>query len=322
MSLQAERKARYRALCATTAMPLFARDWWLDAVAGVDAWDVALVERGGQVHAALPWVTGRRLGLPVARMPPLTRSLGPWFRAAPGSEAARLGREDELTGELLAQLPRLARFQQALTPAVSNGLPWYWRGYTLETRYTYIIAPGRTEAALWDGLGQGTRNSVRKARVRHGLEVFPADDVATFAALHEQVFARQGRDAPVTAALLQRLWQAVAAHDAGSLLFARDAAGRVHAAVWIVRDAGSSYYLMGGSDPALRASGAQDLLLWEAVRHSVAEGRAFDFEGSMIPAIERVFRGFGAHQVPYLLVTRTDHRLLRLADLARALIRP
>jgi len=34
----------------------------------------------------------------------------------------------------------------------------------------------------------------------------------------------------------------------------------------------------------------------------------FDFEGSMLPPVERYFRAFGARQTPYLRVSRTSRR--------------
>lgn len=310
-------RARYRALCREAPVQLFAQDWWLDAVAGGN-WDVVLAERGGEVHAALPYVSGRRLGMPVARMPQMTRSLGPWFRDVGGTEAARIGREEELTGELLAQLPALAQFRQNFSPAVTNGLPWYWRGYVLETRYTYVVDPGRSEEVLWDGLSHATRKNVRKARDRHGLRVEASEDFDAFLALHRMVFARQGKSAPVADTLLRRIDAAAADRGQRRITVARDPDGRIHAAAYIVRDANAAYYLMSGSDPELRQSGALALLLWEAVRDASAAGLVFDFEGSMIPAIEHFFRGFGARQTPYHFVWRTDSRLLATLDLLRA----
>lgn len=70
-------KDKYRALCLNEAsMPLFARDWWLDATAGPHDWDVAVVEKGGQVVAALPYSCKTRFGLKLLGQPALTPALG------------------------------------------------------------------------------------------------------------------------------------------------------------------------------------------------------------------------------------------------------
>ena len=46
---------------------------------------------------------------------------------------------------------------------------------------------------------------------------------------------------------------------------------------------------------------AMSALLWEAILYSKNELKAqvFDFEGSMIPSIERYFRKFGGELTPY-----------------------
>jgi len=67
-------------------------------------------------------------------------------------------------------------------------------------------------------------------------------------------------------------------------------------------DTSYAYYLLGGADPRLRSSGAQSLLFWEAIKLASRKNLKFDFEGSMIEPIERVFRAFGAVQVPYLQI--------------------
>jgi len=61
--LHMDRKDKYRALCTEASyIPLFARDWWLDAVAGSANWDVALVEQGEQIIASMPYTLSRVRG--------------------------------------------------------------------------------------------------------------------------------------------------------------------------------------------------------------------------------------------------------------------
>ena len=67
----------------------------------------------------------------------------------------------------------------------------------------------------------------------------------------------------------------------------------------------TAYYLVGGADAEQRSSGAQILALWRAVERMSGIVKRFDFEGSMFPAIEAVFRGFGAVQVPYSAIRKS-----------------
>ena len=85
-----------------------------------------------------------------------------------------------------------------------------------------------------------------------------------------------------------------------------------HAGVYLVSDSRSVYYLLGGSDPELRNSGATSLLMWEAIRWASEQGKQFDFEGSIVEPIERFVRSFGARQTPFFKIEKHPSLILRL----------
>jgi lipid II:glycine glycyltransferase (peptidoglycan interpeptide bridge formation enzyme) len=74
--------------------------------------------------------------------------------------------------------------------------------------------------------------------------------------------------------------------------------------VYIVWDKDTCYYLLGGYDPERSHSGASALAMWEAIKYAKNELKLskFDFEGSMVPAIEMFFRKFGGEITPYYSV--------------------
>jgi len=90
------------------------------------------------------------------------------------------------------------------------------------------------------------------------------------------------------------------------LFFALDAENRVHSAALLAWDKHSAYYIMSGDDPALRASGSALLLKWTAIMYAknTLNLNIFDFEGSMIRAIEAGRRDFGARQTPYFRIQK------------------
>jgi len=75
------------------------------------------------------------------------------------------------------------------------------------------------------------------------------------------------------------------------------------------------------SDPELRKSGATSLCMWEAIKFASTVSKSFDFEGSMIEPIERFFHAFGAEQTPYFAVSHTPSKLIRVAIIARDLLK-
>jgi hypothetical protein len=114
---------RYRAFCSSeTSVPIFCRDWWLDAVAA-QKWGAVLIESEGRVAAAMPYVVGRRFAQPVILQPPLTQFLGPWLAPCAGREQKRLETEKELLQQLFAQLPYTAGFRQTWHRDRTNWLP-------------------------------------------------------------------------------------------------------------------------------------------------------------------------------------------------------
>jgi Acetyltransferase (GNAT) domain len=300
---------------------LFQQPWWLDAVAP-GRWSAVEIRRGGELKARLPYVMDRRMGLTLLRQPLLTPFLGPWICPSEGKYATQLAHQKELYTELIEQLPAHHYFSQTFHYSVENWLPFYWKGFQQTTRYTYMINNLTDLDHVWSEFRENIRREIRKASKR--LRVHSEYGIDTFFNINELTFLRQGLPLPYSRESVRRLDEACSARSARTIFFAEDDDGRVHAAVYIVWDEQSAYYLMGGGDPALRTSGAMSLALWEAIKFSHQVSRRFDFEGSMIEPIERFFRAFGACQVPYFHVSRCSRSmrvLMSARDMMKALVR-
>ena len=81
---------------------------------------------------------------------------------------------------------------------------------------------------------------------------------------------------------------------------ARSQDGEPLGAVWIAWDEKRAYYLLGGYDQSGKSNNAVALAMWRAIQFTANDLKLpeFDFEGSMIPAIERFFRKFGGTLTP------------------------
>jgi hypothetical protein len=305
---------RYRAFCSSeTSVPIFCRDWWLDAVAA-QKWGAVLIESEGRVAAAMPYVVGRRFAQPVILQPPLTQFLGPWLAPCAGREQKRLETEKELLQQLFAQLPYTAGFRQTWHRDRTNWLPLHWLGYSQTTRYTYRLEDLTDLEAVWSGFSSNIRREIRKAEGRFGLRLRKSPTIDHLLDLAERTFRRQGRGLPYERSIVQRIEAACRERAQSRILIAEDAQGRAHAGCYLVWDSESAYYLLGGGDPELRNSGAMSLVMWEAIRFSAEVSDSFDFEGSMIESIERFFRAFGALQTPYFAISRSSSCALLLAN--------
>lgn len=55
-------KDKYHIFCDhEKGIPIFNKDWWLDAVCGENNWDVALVEKGGSIVGSLPYCIDKKI---------------------------------------------------------------------------------------------------------------------------------------------------------------------------------------------------------------------------------------------------------------------
>jgi hypothetical protein len=130
-----------------------------------------------------------------------------------------------------------------------------------------------------------------------------------------KTWSRQGKTPPFTEELVCRVYDACKAMASVRILAAEDASGQIHAAAFLVSDAQTTYYLIGGGDPALRSSGAGNLVIWEAIKHAGNTGTVFDFEGSMNRNIGKFFKSFGAAEEATITVRKCSRRLSLLTAL-------
>ncbi|MBK6932116.1 MAG: GNAT family N-acetyltransferase [Saprospirales bacterium] len=299
-------KERYTEFCQTTYVPLHLQPWWLDAVCQPGGWEAAYA---CNAHGAgvLPYC---RRGLPLIQQPALTAYGGPWWHLAGGLPPyKRLAIEHRLLAGLIVQLPRVFFFHQTFRPEIRNILPFYWAGFQQTVRYTYMLPATGNLAGLYAGLKNTLRTDLRHAE--QGLELAPADDAGIFFQLNKQSYARKGLRQPFTPEAFDRLHAALRLRGQAAGFVAVDRRSRIpQAGLFLAFDDRQASVLLAGLDPASRNPGALHSLYWQAIRFCSERGLALDFEGSMEPGIERVFRAFGGQLTPYFRVWRMGNKWL------------
>ncbi len=245
-------------------------------------------------------------------MPPLTQHMGPWLHYPKGQKyTSRLSFEKSTMAALIEKLPTVDRFVQNFSPTITNWLPFYWKNFSQTTFYTYRIPNLENIDHVWSNLRGSVRSDIRKAEKHLICQL--SDTIDGLYQLTEQTYHRQGKAVPYTKNFVAQVHQIGNVHETGQIFHAVDSEGSIHAALYLVWDQQTAYYLIGGANPDLRTSGAQPFLVWNAIRFAAKKVKSFDFEGSMHPAIERSFSAFGGLQTPYFNMSRVDARWLKIA---------
>lgn len=269
-----------------------------------NSWQEIIAGNKAGIFGRFPYVMIRDERSVSITMPPLTQTLGPCLSQSSAKYAKQLGIQKDLFNEIISKLPKYDYFSQNFHYSVTNWLPFYWKGFNQTTRYTYVIEDISDLQEVWRGFLDNIRSDIRKAEKQ--LEVQNDLEIDLFLNTIELTFKRQNIAFPYSRDLVRMLDVACKKRQACRNFVARDAQDRIHAVVYLVWDENSAYYLMGGGDPDLRNSGAHSLLLWKAIQFASTVTNKFDFEGSMLEPVERFFRAFGAKQIPYFQITKTN----------------
>jgi hypothetical protein len=318
-----EGKAQYRQFCQDnkdanttgTNISVFGQPWFLDAVCGAENWDICMdIEQNGRINGVLPYFITKKWGFKIIQQPFLTGYMGLWMRYERHWNAhQKASQERAVLKNLIAQLPATAFFSQAYAPYFQNWLPFHWSGFETTVRMTHLLNGLQNTGALFKNFKDNVRKKIKKTAATIRIET--TDDVVLVYDIYNQIMATKGRKMSYSKAFLTNLHAKIKENQAGQLYKAIDTEGVVHAAVYIVWDATTAYYWLGGSVVAHRNSGALTLLLWEIMQDVAKRGiQIFDFTGSNLENLESFFSAFNAEKRTYFRVSRYGNRFFKFVD--------
>ncbi len=258
--------------------------------------------KGGEMRGGLAiGINGRQ----TADHPPLTPYLGIVFRLAEGKYVTALSNDKEISLALARHVKNdFTSISCRFAPEVVDLQPFIWEGYASSVRYTYRLDVGDLDR-VWTNMEPSRRKNIRGAE-KDGIAIENGAGFSSVFSLVENTFERQGEKVAFKNAAF-RYNEILSEGNRCRAFLARSNGGEELAAVYIVWDEKRAYYLLGGYDPQTSHHGAGALAMWEAIRFTreTLGLREFDFEGSMIPAIERFFRKFGGVLTPAYCVRWT-----------------
>ena len=312
-------RTAYHSICRKAEIPIQAQAFWWDALCGAEGWQLSAVQdESGALQAAMPYRIYRRRGLRYLSAAPPLATYG-WLYTAPPKTDRRhslYASRRRLTLALLRQLPAVDVVHFNVHPDFGELLSFRQMKWTCRMRITYVFdAP---DASLIHArMASSARNHLRRAR--EALHCEQGGSAQALSRFYADAFRRRKLRVPAEArqiGLLRELLEKEGrgcqlsaflpgSHDTGGDFTGSQSsvgAGKCVAACLLAWDDRRLHFLLSGQDEEGRKHRAMYLLIWEAIKLAARKGLAFDFDGSMLPEVEPVFRSFGARQQPYLNV--------------------
>ena len=303
-----ERKTKYHQLCKEGKIRgLFLQPWWLDATSN---WDVSFALRNERIIGAMPFALKKKWGIKTISMPNHTHHLKLWMDKPPDITPHKwLTREKQIIWSIIDNLPAYGFFSMVFTgDSFDNWLPFHWKGFRQEMRYTFIIERADT-SELDQSINRNMRRNLREAE---NITIKSGVDNKLFYDHARHTFARQKMKMPYSYTGFQKLDEAVTAQNAGVRLGAYAQDDKLLAVAYLLWDDTAAYYLLAGDDDKGRENSASIILCREALRIAFEEKNlnTFDFCGSMIEPITEIRRQFGAKSVPLLKIFKANSKWL------------
>ena len=276
---------------------------WL-ALFGDNVQILGIFEDGGEMVGGLSFYIDRRFGLTIVRNIPFTPNCGPFLALKAQNPVAILEMRRKVLECVVQYLekenPAIVRL--GLDQRIFDALPFFWNDFKVIPAYTYRLNLSISIEQIKKNMSSERRKNITKAG-RDGLTVSRTNDMIVVKKLCLATFNRQKMK------INQFYLDAILfkySNGLNSYAFTTCNAEAIPIATcFVVHDSTTAYYLIGGYSADLGHHGAGALAMFEAIKHAKEIGiKIFDFEGSVVPAIERYFRGFGGELTPYYTVNK------------------
>ena len=218
----------------------------------------------------------------------------------PFSEIKDTYRRNQLLKQFLGTLPALPMVELNMGPQFQEGLAFNWAGFHLQTRYTFIIPPGKREN-LQSGYSKNLRRNLASAIKTYKVE--PSSDADLPFQLIQGTLLRKKAGIVPDQQVISRLLEALLKYGTGQFLIAKDQ-NKVVGGICVAWDDKYTYYIIGGQESLKGKPSPHSILMHMAIKESLENGRYFDFCGSMMPGVARFFSSFGPEAHPFLQVSK------------------
>jgi hypothetical protein len=309
-----ENKSIYRTFCESEKrLPLFFQTWWLDFMTNGN-WDVAIsTEKNGAIRAVMPFSWSKKFGKNFLLQPMLTPYLGIIFFYPEDlkNTTSKYSFENEHTSNIIDQLPKLF-FMQAFNFNIeyTNWYPFYKENYQQTTRYTHILQNIKNHETIYAGFTNTLRRQINQAV--KDFEIEESDDIlSVFSMLKDRLNKKKVKFA-VDNKTLTNIDYKLKSLNQRKILLSKNKSGEITAGLYLCWDTKFAYLLGLGMTQKDKTANSIKLLIWESIKIASNYVDNYDFEGSMAPEIERLYRMFGSIKKPYFVIKKYKNKLIKI----------
>ncbi len=276
---------------------IFSKSWYLNSL-GVD-YSILVVEYKSRVIAGIVLAKNE---INTYANPMLDKYLGVLLVEGSSNKHKRESTEYKAMELIAKECKKIKSFDYYFHPIFDNWIPFYWNGFAQRTRYTYRINyKDNSIDDIYNEFHQGiVKNNIKKGQ-RSGAVIkqdIPFEDLWEVV---NKTFLRQGSKSPFKKDKLKKyietLYKKDAFHCWGAYF-----KGKCVAVTGVVYEPKSAYFLLNGIDIEEMPRGANTYMIYEAIKYYSKQCDYFDFEGSMLPGVEPLYRKFGGERVQYMQI--------------------
>lgn len=274
-------------------LPLFYWPQWLDTVCE-GQWDALIYKENNEVIAVLPYHFKKKYGLSALIAPILTPYCGEFYLSDIDGES-----KSYIQSAFIKKLPKVFYYNIGLHPLNDQITAYLQNHFKIKTRYTHLIKHNNFEK-IYENFNSTVKAHIRKAE--KSLKVIKNLDIDSLWNNINQTLTRNRVNIAFDKSMITKIVENFS--DRITIYHAVDADNMAHASVLTIEDNHTVYHLLSGrKSDATR--GANALIVFHALKDTMAKGKNYDFEGSSISSIATFFRSFGAEVTTFNQVYRS-----------------
>lgn len=280
----ASAKEKYRAFIKGHYAPLFFRDFYLDVVCDGN-WDVILYYEEDKIAAAYFYMLKQKMGIQYIVQPQLCPYTGPIF--------FDIKNTDDAYQYFMNELPKHHLIIQDYFYTIPKSKV---DQFTTAEKHTYILDKNVDVEELWAKQSSTHRRIIRKADRELVYET--VEDMDSFWDFVSSTFERRGKSVPNNPGIFKKLDKVLAEKGMRKIVKCTNNENIVVAMCYLMQDEQWTYNFANSVIEDYKHYG-MNLILWNEIKSTLADGRSFDFEGSMIPGVNEFFKRFKGEKTFY-----------------------